>query len=91
MIHHPFTVKFHIDLFNRIVRMATTMGIKPHNFIIKAVEEILNMIDKEGSEKVPFLVVQARSAQKYVQEAPSLPIPANATPPKSTVRDGKKA
>jgi len=52
-----------------------------HAFVVNSVEETLNMIDNRGCEKVPLLVVQARTAQDYVQAAPPLPIHSEAGPP----------
>ena len=57
------------------------MRMNKHAFIVSSIEETLNLIDNRGSEKMPLLVMQARTAQDYVQEAPSLPIRSDAGPP----------
>jgi hypothetical protein len=57
------------------------MRMNKHAFVVNSIEETLNLIDNRGSEKVPFLVMLARAAQDYAQEAPSLPIRSDAGPP----------
>jgi len=81
MNHIQISIKLHEDLYNRLVKTAATMRMNKHAFVVNSVEETLNMIDSRGCEKVPLLVVQARTAQDYAQEAPLLPIRSDAGPP----------
>ena len=81
MIHHQISIKLHEDLFNRLEKTTSTMRMNKHAFVVSSVEETLNLIDNRGSEKVPLLVMQARTAQDYAQEAPSLTILSDARPP----------
>jgi hypothetical protein len=50
------------------------MRITPHKFIVTAVQDMQQMIKNRGKEKLPLLVVQARTALDYEQESPSMPI-----------------
>ena len=81
MNHIQISIKLHEDLFNRLVKTTSAMRMNKHAFVVNSVEETLNMIDNRGGEKVPLLVVQARTAQDYVQAAPSLPIQSDARSP----------
>lgn len=82
MIHIQISIKLHEDLYNRLLKTTSTMRMNKHAFVVSSIEETLNMIDNRGSEKVPLLVMQARTAQDYIQEPPRLPIQSNAGPPK---------
>jgi hypothetical protein len=81
MIHRQLSIKLPEDLFNRLAKTTSTMRMNKHAFVVGSVEETLNLIDNRGSEKVPLLVMQARTAQDYAQQAPSLPIRSDAGPP----------
>jgi len=81
MNHIQISIKLNEDLFNRLAKTTSTMHMNKHAFVVSSVEETLNMIDNRGSEKVPLLVMQARTAQDYAEEAPTLPVRADAGSP----------
>jgi hypothetical protein len=81
MIHRQLSIKLPEDLFNRLAKTTSTMRMNKHAFVVSSIEETLNLIDNRDSEKVPLLVMQARMAQDYAQEAPSLLIRSDAGPP----------
>jgi len=95
MNHIQISIKLHEDLFNRLVKTTSAMRMNKHAFVVSSVEETLNMIDNRGGEKVPLLVVQARTAQDYARETPSLPIHSDAGPPEKVrvigSRHGRKS
>jgi hypothetical protein len=91
MIHRQISIKLHEDLFNRLVKTTSAMRMNNHAFVVNSIEETLNLIDNRGCEKVPLLVVQARTAQDYVQEAPPLPIRSEAGPPESRRESRRKS
>jgi hypothetical protein len=74
MIHFQISVKLNEALYNRLMKTASAMRMNKHAFVVTSVEETLDMIDKRGCEKVPLLVVQARTAHDYIQQAPALPV-----------------
>ena len=74
MIHVQVSVKMDEDTHAEIAGLASKMGIFVHKFIIDALRQILRMIGERGREKVPFLVVQARTALEYAQAPPVLPV-----------------
>lgn len=74
MIHIQVSVKFDEDTHAEIALIASKMGISVHKFIVDGVRQILRMIDERGQEKVPLLVIQARTALDYVQAPPVLPV-----------------
>ena len=84
MNHIQISIKLHEDLFNRLVKTTSIMRMNKHAFVVSSIEETLNMIENRGGEKLPLLVVQARTAEDYVQEAPSLPVRSDAGPPERT-------
>jgi hypothetical protein len=81
MIHFQISVKLNETLHQRLIKTASQMRMNKHAFVVNSLEETLNLIDNRGCEKVPLLVVQARTAQDYVQQAPSLPIRSNSSSP----------
>jgi hypothetical protein len=81
MIHFQISVKLNEALYQRLMKTASLMRMNKHAFVVNSVEETLNLIDNRGSEKVPWLVVQARSAQDYVNQAPTLANGSKAGPP----------
>jgi hypothetical protein len=90
MIHHQISVKFDEDTHNEISEITGCMRMNKHAFIVNAVKETLHMIRDQGKERIPLLVVQAQTAQKFAQEAPPLPIRSDASPSKSArKRQGK--
>jgi len=92
MIHRQLSIKLSEDLFNRLAKTTSTMRMNKHAFVVNSVEETLNLIDNRGSEKVPLLVMQARTAQDYAPEDPSLPTRSDAGPPeKRRENRGKSA
>jgi hypothetical protein len=92
MIHRQLSIKLSEDLFNRLARTTSTMRMNKHAFAVSSVEETLNLIDNRGDEKVPLLVMQARTEQDYVQEASSLSIlPDTGPPEKRRETRGKSA
>jgi hypothetical protein len=74
MIHVQVSVKLDEDTYAEIARLAAQMGITVHKFIVDALRQILHMIGKRGQEKIPLLVIQARTALDYAQAAPDFPI-----------------
>jgi len=74
MIHVQVSVKMDEDTHAEIAGLAAKMGISVHKFIIDALRQILRMIGERGREKVPFLVVQARTALDYAQAPPVLTV-----------------
>ena len=91
MNHFQLSIKLHEDLFNRLSKMTSTMRMNKHAFVVSSVEETLNLIENRGSEKVPLLVMQARTAQDYVQASPPLPIRSEAGPPKKKREPRRKS
>jgi hypothetical protein len=81
MNHIQISIKFDEDTHDKITQMTGKMRITPHKFIVTAVQEMQRMIEDRGKERVPLLVVQARAALDYEQEAPPLPIHSDAGPP----------
>jgi hypothetical protein len=81
MIHFQISVKLNEALYQRLMKTASLMRMNKHAFVVNSVEETLNLIDNRGCEKVPLLVVQARSAQDYVKQAPTLANGSEAGPP----------
>ena len=81
MNHIQISVKFDEDTHNEIARVAEKMRITPHKFIVTAVQDVQQMIKDRGKEKVPLLVVQARTALDYELENPSLPMRSDAGSP----------
>jgi hypothetical protein len=77
MIHHQISVKFDDKTHNEITRVAGKMRITPHKFIVTSVQEMQQMIEDRGKEKLPLLVALARRALDYAKETPSLPVPLN--------------
>ena len=57
------------------------MRMNKHAFVVNSLEETLNLIDNRDCEKLPLLVVQARTAQDYVKQAPPLANGSEAGPP----------
>jgi hypothetical protein len=90
MNHIQISIKLHEDLFNRLVKTTSAMRMNKHAFVVNSVEETLNMIDNRGGEKVPLLVVQARTAQDYARESPSLQLRSDAGPPEKPRETGNK-
>jgi antitoxin component of RelBE/YafQ-DinJ toxin-antitoxin module len=84
MIHHQISVKFDDKTHNEITRVAEKMRITPHKFIVTSVQEMQQMIEDRGKEKLPLLVALARRALDYAKETPSLPVPSNVGPPEQT-------
>ncbi len=96
MNHIQISIKFDEDTHDKITEMTGKMRITPHKFIVTAVQEMQRMIEDRGKERVPLLVVQARAALDYEQEAPPLPIPTSTLAPKKARKtaqtsEGKEA
>ena len=81
MNHIQVSIKFDEDTHNEIAEITGCMRMNKHAFIVNAVKETLRMIQERGKERIPLLVVQAQTAQKFAQEAPLLPIRSDAGPP----------
>jgi hypothetical protein len=81
MNHIQISIKFDEDTHDKITQVTGKMRITPHKFIVTAVQEMQRMIEDRGKERVPLLVVQARAALDYEQEAPPLPIRSGTGPP----------
>ena len=81
MNHIQISIKFDEDTHDKITQVTGKMRITPHKFIVTAVQEMQRMIEDRGKERVPLLVVQARAALDYEQEAPPLPIRSATGPP----------
>jgi hypothetical protein len=81
MNHIQISIKFDEDTHDKITQVTGKMRITPHKFIVTAVQEMQRMIEDRGKERVPLLVVQARAALDYEQEAPPLPIRSDTGPP----------
>ena len=81
MIHRQISVKLREDLYLRLEKTSKVMHLNKHAIVVTAVEDTLDMIDNRGCEKVPLLVVQARTAQDYAQEPPPLTIRSDTAPP----------
>jgi len=74
MIHVQVSVKLDEDTHAKVDDLAVKMGITVHKFIIDSLRQNLHMIGERGREKVPLLVIQARTALDYAQAAPVLPV-----------------
>jgi hypothetical protein len=83
MIHFQISVKLNEALYQRLMKTASLMRMNKHAFVVNSVEETLNLIDNRGCEKVPLLVVQARTAQDYVNQTPALPLRSEAEMPEN--------
>jgi hypothetical protein len=81
MIHFQISVKLNENLHQRLVKTASQMRMNKHAFVVNSLEETLNLIDNRDCEKLPLLVVQARTAQDYVKQAPTLANGSEAGPP----------
>lgn len=81
MIHFQISVKLNETLHQRLIKTASQMRMNKHAFVVNSLEETLNLIDNRDCEKLPLLVVQARTAQDYVKQAPMLPNGSEAGPP----------
>jgi hypothetical protein len=81
MIHFQISVKLNETLHQRLIKTASQMRMNKHAFVVNSLEETLNLIDNRDCEKLPLLVVQARTAQDYVKQAPPLPNGSEAGPP----------
>ena len=81
MNHIQISIKFDEDTHDKIAQVTGKMRITPHKFIVTAVQEMQRMIEDRGKERVPLLVVQARTALDYEQEAPPMPIRSDTGPP----------
>lgn len=81
MIHFQISVKLNETLHQRLTKTASQMRMNKHAFVVNSLEETLNLIDNRDCEKLPLLVVQARTAQDYVKQAPMLPKGSEAGPP----------
>ena len=89
MNHIQISIKFDEDTHDKITHMTDKMRITPHKFIVTAVQEMQRMIEDRGKERVPLLVVQARTALDYEQEAPPLPIHLDTSPKSVRKRQGE--
>jgi hypothetical protein len=81
MIHFQISVKLNETLHQRLIKTASQMRMNKHAFVVNSLEETLNLIDNRDCEKLPLLVVQARTAQDYVKQAPTLANGSEAGPP----------
>jgi hypothetical protein len=81
MIHFQISVKLNETLHQRLIKTASQMRMNKHAFVVNSLEETLNLIDNRDCEKLPLLVVQARTAQDYLKQAPTLPNGTEAGPP----------
>ena len=90
MNHIQISIKFDEDTHDKIAQVTGKMRITPHKFIVTAVQEMQRMIEDRGKERVPLLVVQARAALDYEQEAPPLPIRSDTGPPEKSCETGSK-
>jgi hypothetical protein len=74
MIHVQVSVKLDEDTHAKVADLTAKMGITVHKFIVDALHQTLRMIGERGQEKVPLLVIQARTALDYAQATPVLPV-----------------
>lgn len=74
MVHVQVSVKLDEDTHVAVAGLAAKMGITVHKFIVDALGQNLHMTGERGREKVPLLVIQARTALDYAQAAPVLPV-----------------
>ncbi|MDB4793511.1 hypothetical protein OAG63_00595 [Methylacidiphilales bacterium] len=91
MIHRQISVKLREDLYLRLEKTSKVMHMNKHAIVVTSIEDTLDMIDSRGCEKVPLLVVQARTAQDYAQEAPALPIRSDTAPPEKRREPPRKS
>lgn len=73
MIHRQISIKLQEEDYLRLDKMAKVMHRNKHAIAVTAITDTLNMIENRGCERVPLLVVQARTALDYAQTAPALP------------------
>ena len=74
MIHVQVSLKLDEDTHAVIADLAAKMGISVHKFIVDTLRQVLRMIGERGKEKIPLLVIQARTALDYAQATPILPV-----------------